>query len=423
METLRAVKGMNDVLPEEMPLWHRLERRFREMVARYGYGEVRPPVVEPTALFVRSIGEQTDIVEKEMYTFVDKGEQSLTLRPEGTASAVRTYLQHNVQAQKPVTKWYYLGPMYRRERPAKGRYRQFYQAGVEVFGDPGPYVDAEMIDMLVRFLRGLGVEDVEVLINSLGGAGTRPRYREALLAYLAPHHDALCIDCQRRMTSNPLRVLDCKVPADAEVARGAPGILDYLDDEDRAHFEGLKSTLDALGTPYRVDPHIVRGLDYYTRTLFEVRGRGSRLGAQNAICGGGRYDDLVEGLGGPKTPAVGFAVGLERLLMMMDAPDAEPSLDAWVVAARPEQREAAVVLLRDLREAGLRADADLRGQSLKSQMRRADKSGARAALILGEDEVARGVVQLKGLTEQGRQVEVPREAVAQGIRALLEETL
>lgn len=410
MEPLRAVKGMNDILPEEMPRWHALEARFRAAVERHGYGEIRTPIVEPTDLFVRSIGETTDIVEKEMYTFVDKGEQSLTLRPEGTASAVRAYLEHSVYGQKPVARFYYVGPMYRRERPAKGRYRQFYQAGVEVLGDPGPYVDAEMIDMLVSFFLDLGVEDVEVLVNSLGGPETRPRYRTALLAYLEPHREKLCGDCRRRMDTNPLRVLDCKVEADAAIAAGAPLILDFLGDEDRAHFEVLQAALRAQGTPFRVQPHLVRGLDYYTRTLFEVRGRGGSLGAQNAICGGGRYDGLVEQLGGPSTPAVGFAVGLERLLMMMPEEPAAPALDAFVVAARPELREAALVLSRDLRKGGLRVEADLRGQSIKSQLRRADKSGARLALILGEDEVARGVVQVKDLVEK-QQVEIGRDDV------------
>ncbi len=419
MSTIRAVKGMNDILPEEAPRWQQLEGRFRSLVERYGFGEVRMPVVEPTALFVRSIGETTDIVEKEMYTFEDRGEKSLTMRPEGTASAVRAYLQHNAAAKQPVNKWYYLGPMYRRERPAKGRYRQFYQAGVEVFGDPGPYLDAEIIDMVVRFVRELGIEDVDVLVNSLGGPATRAAYRDALLAYLAPHRESLCADCQRRMETNPLRVLDCKVPQDGEVASGAPRILDFLDEEDRAHFDGLLATLDALGTPYRVDTGLVRGLDYYNRTLFEVVGRSGDLGAQNALLGGGRYDNLVATPGGKETPAFGFALGIERLLLAMPSTAEASAPDAFVIPAQRDLRGEAVVLAQGLREAGLRVETDLRGTSLKSLMRRADKMNALSVVILGEDEHARGVAQLKHLRGEGQR-EVPLPELADAIRALLD---
>ncbi|HEY8430275.1 MAG TPA: histidine--tRNA ligase [Sandaracinaceae bacterium] len=410
MESLRAVKGMNDVLPEEIPRWRRVEETFWRTVGRYGYGEVRTPVVEPTALFVRSIGEATDIVEKEMYTFVDKGEHSLTLRPEGTAGAVRAYVEHAVASREPVTKWAYFGPMFRRERPARGRYRQFWQAGVEVYGDPGPHVDAEMIDMVVTMLAELGVKDLEVLINSLGSGETRTRYVDALVAYLRPHRDALSADSQRRLESNPLRVLDSKAEQDRAIAAAAPKILDFLGEEDRAHFEELRRTLDALGTPYRVDPTLVRGLDYYSRTLFEVQGRGGELGAQNALCGGGRYDGLVEALGGPATPAVGFAMGIERLLLVMEREEAPARTDAFVVVTDPDLRREAAKLLKELRSASLAADADLRGGSVKSQLRRADKSGARVALILGPSEVERSVVQVKDL-RAGSQAEVPRTEV------------
>ena len=415
--SLRAVKGMKDILPDEISKWHRLENAFRARAERYGFREARFPIVEPTALFVRSIGETTDIVEKEMYTFTDRGDKSLTLRPEGTASSVRAYVQHNVQAKEPVTKWYYLGPMYRRERPAKGRYRQFYQAGVEVFGDPGPYVDAEVIDMVVGFISGLGITEVEVLINSIGGDETRARYREALLGYLDPLRSELCSDCQRRIDVNPLRVLDCKVPRCAEIASEAPSLGDHLTDADREHFDGLQETLTKLGTPYRVDGSLVRGLDYYTRTLFEVLGTSEGLGAQNALLGGGRYDDMVKSLGGPETPAIGLAMGLERLLMAMPAGDPSSHIDVFVVSAQASVRAEAAVLGRELREAGLRAESDLRGGSLKSQLRRADKMNARIALILGESEVENGVVQLKDLRNQ-TQEEVPRSEAASRIRGL-----
>ena len=397
MAKLRSVKGMNDLLPAEIGRWHRVERTFERMAERYGFAEVRTPILEPTELFVRSIGEVTDIVEKEMYTFEDKGGKSLTLRPEGTASCARAYLQHNVPNLEPVSKWYYLGPMYRRERPAKGRYRQFYQAGCEVYGDPGPHCDAEMIDMVVRFLEALGVRDVEVLINSLGSGDTRERYREALLAYLRPHAAKLSEDSQRSLERNPLRVLDSKAAQDQEIAADAPRLIDHLGEEDAAHFEELKATLDALGTPYQVDSSLVRGLDYYTRTLFEVRGRGGDLGAQNTLCGGGRYDGMIRDFGGPPVPAIGFAMGIERLLLSMEEAEGEAALDAFLVVQAPELRRDAVVLLRKLRDAGFRADADLRGKSMKSQFRRADKSGARWALVLGEQEKAAGEVRVKDL--------------------------
>ena len=417
MSTLRAVKGMNDVLPEDMPRWHRIERVFWDFATRYGYGEVRTPIVEPTALFVRSIGEVTDIVEKEMYTFTDKGDQTLTMRPEGTASAVRAYLQHSVAGREPVTKWAYLGPMFRRERPARGRYRQFWQGGAEVFGDAGPHTDAEMIDMIVSMMRELGVEDVEVLVNSLGSGETRKRYLDALTAYLEPQEAELSADSRRRLRTNPLRVLDSKAPQDKAIAAEAPRILDFLGDEDRAHFDGLLETLSALGTPHRTEPTLVRGLDYYSRTLFEVIGHGGELGAQNTLCGGGRYDGLVEALGGPSTPGIGFAMGLERLLLVMDEGTGVQGPDAFVVY-RGELAKEATVLLKVLRDGGINADADLRSKSLKSQFRRASKSGTSVAVVIGPDELEAGTVTIKDL-RAGEQSTVAREDLLTRTRALL----
>lgn len=419
MSTLRAVKGMNDVLPEDIAAWHRVERVFWDTVARYGYDEVRTPVVEPTELFVRGIGEVTDIVEKEMYSFVDQGDKSLTLRPEGTASAVRAYLQHSVHAKSPVTKWAYLGPMFRRERPARGRYRQFWQAGVEVFGDPGPFVDAEMIDMIVSIYEQLGVKDLEVLVNSLGSGDTRSRYLEALVEFLKPHEEALSADSRRRLTTNPLRVLDSKAPQDQEVVKDAPDILEFLGDEDRAHFDQLQEALTALGTRFRVAPRLVRGLDYYDRTLFEVVGSGGQLGAQNTLCGGGRYDGLVKELGGPPTPGIGFAMGLERALLVLEDQVAPPAPDAFVVVRAPELRTSAAQLLKSLRGAGLRAEGDLRGGSMKSQFRRANKSGALAAIVLGEDEVSSGTAKVKVLAT-GEQREIARTEIAAEVKRLRE---
>jgi len=420
MEKLRAVKGMNDILPEDVPRWRRVEETFRAIGERYGFSEVRTPVVEPTALFLRSIGDTTDIVEKEMYSFVDKGDAALTLRPEGTASTVRAFIQHTVYAQTPVTKWTYQGPMYRRERPAKGRYRQFHQLGAEIFGDPGPHVDAELIEMLVSFLKELGAKDVEVLVNSLGSGETRQRYREALVAYLTPHRDALSEDSQRRLETNPLRVIDSKAPQDQEIAKGAPKILDHLGDDDRVHFEQLQAALSALGVPFTVDPTIVRGLDYYSRTLFEVKGRGGQLGAQDTICGGGRYDRLVEELGGPATPAIGFAIGIERLLMVMDDGASAAADSVFVVTAAADLRDDALVALSRLRAAGVSADADLRGNSLKSQMRRADKSPAEIAVIVGEEEKTRGAVLVRDLRSKAQE-EVPLDSLVAHVRGLFGE--
>ncbi|UJR80993.1 Histidyl-tRNA synthetase [Sandaracinus amylolyticus] len=421
MSTLRAVKGMNDVLPEAIARWHRVERAFREISTRYGYTEVRTPIVEPTQLFVRSIGETTDIVEKEMYTFVDKGDDMLTLRPEGTASAVRAYVEHAVNGREPISKWSYVGPMFRRERPARGRYRQFWQAGVECFGDAGPFVDAEMIDMVVTMLASLGVQDLEVLVNSLGSGETRAKYKDALTAYLSPHRDRLSEDSQRRLGTNPLRILDSKSEGDKEICAGAPSLLEFLDDADRTHFEELQKSLDALGTRYRVEPKLVRGLDYYSRTLFEVQGRGGELGAQNTICGGGRYDGLVKELGGPDVPSIGFAAGIERILLVMGGEDRAPTIDVAVAVADAALRVDASVLLRDLRAAGLVADGDLRGQSLKSQLRRADKLGAKVVLVLGPAETERGVVQMKDLAAHSSN-EVPRAEVVARVRDRVRES-
>lgn len=418
MPDLRAVKGMNDVFPDEALRFQRVEAAFREAARRAGYAEVRTPLVEPTELFVRSIGEATDIVGKEMYTFVDKGEDRLTIRPEGTASAVRAYVEHAIHGKEPISKWWYVGSMFRRERPARGRLRQFTQAGLECFGDPGPYVDAEMIDLVVGLLESLGVLDVEVLVNSLGDQAARARYREALVAHLSPSKDKLSEESQRRLSTNPLRILDSKSPGDQELCATAPTIVDFLGDGDRAHFETLKKTLDALGTKYRVEPKLVRGLDYYSRTLFEIQGRGGELGAQNALCGGGRYDGLVKEIGGPDVPSIGFAMGLERILLALPADGASATVEVAVVAADESQREAACVLLRDLRRAGVSADADLRGQSVKSQLRRADKLGARVVLFLGGQEAERGAVSLKDMRAR-TQTDVPRaDVVAQATRIL-----
>lgn len=409
MSQLRAVKGMNDVLPDEIARWHRVEGAFARAAALYGYREVRTPYVEPTSLFVRAIGEATDVVEKEMYSFVHHDEP-LTLRPEGTAGAARAYVEHQVHAKEPVSRWYYVGPMFRGERPAKGRYRQFYQAGAEVFGDPGPGCDAEMIDMLVGFLNAIEVPGVEVLVNSLGGPGARARYKEALVEFLTPRKDRLTADSQRRLGTNPLRILDSKSPDDQAALDGAPTIHDFLDDADRAHFDGLLRQLRALGTPFRVEPKLVRGLDYYTRTLFEIKGAKDKLGAGDTLVGGGRYDGMIADLGGPAVPAIGFAAGLERLLIASELKTEAIIVDAYVSPLGAAALDHALVLGRDLRRAGISTEVDTRGTSLKSQLRRANTLGARAVLIVGDSELADGVVQVKDLAGH-TQDRLPRDKV------------
>ena len=407
---LRAVRGMNDILPEEMGRWHRLEAAFRDSAELHGYAEVRTPLLELTTLFAREIGETTDVVEKEMYSFERHGEL-LTVRPEGTAGAARAYVEHGVHSKEPVSRWYYLGPMFRGERPAKGRYRQFYQAGCEIYGDAGPICDAELIDFLACFLRTIGIPGFTIHVNSLGSGDTRARYREALRAYFAPKMSELSEDSQRRFEKNPLRILDSKDPRDHEAARGAPSILDLLDEADTAHFKGLLRYLAVLGLDVVVDPTLVRGLDYYTRTLFEIRATSSDLGAQSTLVGGGRYDNMIERLGGPKVPAIGFAMGIERLLLSMTAAPAERSPLCYLAPMNEAAAGAALILARDLRRLGVRTEVDGRGAKLKSMIRRADSMGARLCVLLGEAELARGAVSVKDLGAHV-QDEIPLEGAA-----------
>jgi histidyl-tRNA synthetase len=414
---IAGVKGMNDLLPGEVERWHVLEAAIRRVVALHGYREIRTPIVEPTPLFVRSVGEGTDIVDKEMYSFVFHDEP-LTLRPEGTAGVVRAYVEHGLHTKEPVSRLFYWGPMFRGERPARGRYRQFHQAGCEVFGDAGPVVDAEMIDMLVGLLRGVGVEKVTVLLNSLGGAGTKERYRARLLEHLAPMRDVLSDDSKRRLETNPLRILDSKHPKDSQAIATAPSILDVLDDDDKKHFDGVCALLDTLGTPYVIEPRLVRGLDYYMRTLFELRGEGGELGAQNALGGGGRYDKLVSELGGPAVPGIGFGLGLERILLAMPKAAVESEPSVFVAPIGDKAMAVALGLARTLRGAGIVTHIEGRGGSLKSMLRRASALGARAAIVLGDAEIERGQVQLKDLAAHA-QTDVATSSLVDAIRALL----
>jgi histidyl-tRNA synthetase len=411
---------MNDVLPGEIGRWHRVEAAFRSSMDRLGYREVRTPFVEPTPLFVRAIGEATDVVEKEMYSFVFHDEP-LTLRPEGTAGAARAYVEHKVHNDEPVSRWYYLGPMFRGERPAKGRYRQFSQVGAECFGDPGPGCDAEMIDALVGFLVDIGIPKPDVFVNSIGNAATRAAYKEALVAALEPKKATLSADSQRRLLTNPLRILDSKHPADKEAIEGAPTVLDFLSDEDRRHWDGLRRHLDALGTPYAVDPKLVRGLDYYGRTLFEIKGAYEKLGAGSTLVGGGRYDGMVAELGGPEVPAIGFAAGLERLLIASDVAVPESVVDVLIAPLGERAVNSALVLGRDIRRAGVRCEVDARKASIKAQLRRANALGARFAVILGDREIDEGIVELKDLAAH-TQEKVARADLAQRIAHRVRDT-
>jgi histidyl-tRNA synthetase len=415
--TLRAVKGMNDILPDEVGRWHALEGSLRNAFELAGYREIRTPILEPTELFVRSIGEATEIVEKQMF-LLKREDESLALRPEGTAGVARAYVGHTLHAKEPVSRLYYLGPMFRAERPQRGRYRQFWQAGVEIYGDPGPGCDAELIDMLVRLLSGLGVQNLRVLVNSLGGADTRARFRDALAAYLRPKASELSEHARRRLEDNPLRILDSKNPQDQAAVAGAPSILDLLTDEDRAHFDGLCRALTALGTPYEISPGLVRGLDYYTRTLFEIQTSGAEIGSQNALLGGGRYDGMVKELGGPDIPAIGFALGLERVLLSLPPAAPSPPARCFIAPLGEKAQTEALLIARELREAGIPAEPDTRGGSLKSLLRRADATGSRLCLVLGESELERGFVTVKDLSARA-QIEVSRGELVARARELL----
>lgn len=408
-----GVKGMNDLLPPDSSVWQHVEQTVRELFARFGYQEVRTPVVEDTALFVRSVGEATDIVGKEMYTFEDKGGRSLSLRPEGTAPAARAYIEHAVANQEPVTRWFYMGPMFRYERMKTGRYRQFHQIGAEAYGASEAAQDVELMDMVVQLLEALELKDISLNLNSLGDETCRPAYQEQLVAYLQAHRDELCADCQARLERNPLRVLDCKNERCQAVVAASPNIQTFLCEPCRAHFDEVKRKLDLLGIHYVVNPRMVRGLDYYTRTAFEFIASHPALGTASTVGGGGRYDRLVKQLGGPDVPAVGVALGLERLCLLLasEAGRYAASPDLFVAFADAAAAEQGFVLVSRLRKAGLRVEFDPRGGSLKSQMKRADRTRARFALVLGENELASGKGQLKPM-QGGEPIPVALDEVA-----------
>ncbi|MCG6281164.1 histidine--tRNA ligase [Vibrio diabolicus] len=420
-KTIQAIRGMNDCLPTQSPLWQKLENTVKNVISAYGYNEVRMPIVEETNLFSRAVGEETDVVSKEMYTFDDRNGDSLTLRPEGTAGCVRSCIQNSLINRDEQRLWY-MGPMFRHERPQKGRYRQFHQCGVEVFGLNGPDVDAELIMMTARLWRELGInEHVRLELNSIGSQEDRADYRTALVAFLEQHIDVLDEDCKRRMHTNPLRVLDTKNPDVQAILGDAPSLSDYLGEESKAHFAGLCELLDAAGIEYTVNERLVRGLDYYNRTVFEWITES--LGAQGTVCGGGRYDGLVEQLGGKPTSAVGFAMGLERLVLMLETlelTDVRRSVDVYVVTAGEGTMMAGMKLAEQLRESipGVRVMNHFGGGNFKKQFKRADKVGAVVALVLGENEVADNTVVLKDLAG-GEQETYNQAEVAEKIAALI----
>ena len=414
---ISSVKGTHDILPGEVEKWQYVERVARELCGRYGYVEIRTPVIEREELFVKGTGGTTDIVQKEMYTFTDKGGERISLRPEATPSMVRAYVEHALEQALPVVKLFTMGPMFRHERPQKGRYRQFHQLNVEVFGQNDPAIDAEVIDLAWSLVAGLGIARAELVINSVGCAACRPKFQEALLAALGDDLPRLCQDCQRRAKTNPLRIYDCKVEADQPIIDRLPHSVDYLCEPCATHFAGVKAQLDAWGIPWRISHRLVRGLDYYTRTTFEVLGE--TLGAQNAILGGGRYDGLVKDLGGPDRTGIGFAAGLERLVLALpEGTTAAVPARAFVVAIGDDGRAEALRLLRELRQAGLPAQMELEARGMKAQMKRADRLQARIALIVGGDELARGEVTLRDM-RTGDQRAVPRPGVVEAARALL----
>jgi histidyl-tRNA synthetase len=421
MQMIHAIKGMNDILPEQIGWWQRVEQVARAILETFGYCEIRTPLLEKTELFARSIGETTDIVEKEMYTFADLGGNSLTLRPEATASIVRAFIQHNLQADPLARKFYSIGSMFRHERPQKGRYRQFHQIDAEVFGIEDPMLDAEVMYMLRLFLERLGLRGVVLHINSLGCKTCRPSYRQVLMGFLEAGAGELCSDCQRRRHSNALRVFDCKVERCRQHLADAPVLLHHTCEDCARHFEQLQDYLKQLETGYLIDTRMVRGLDYYTRTTFEIIT--DQLGAQNAVGGGGRYDGLMHDLGGPDLPGIGFAIGMERLILLlqqqMDGAPQHPML--FVATLGDVAHRKGFFITQELRSLGVEAEMDYASSSLKSQMRRADKLQVRYVLILGEQELATGRAQLRDMISK-TQIPVALEGGGQAICRILEES-
>ncbi len=407
-EKLKSVRGMNDLLPPDSAKWHFFESKCREIFTRYGYKEIRTPILESTDLFCRGIGEATDIVEKEMFSFHDLKQRPMTMRPEGTAACVRSYIQHSVFNHEPVTRWFYSGPMFRYERVQAGRYRQFYQIGCEAYGVAEATVEAEQIAMLYQLYSEIGIDNLTVLVNSVGTSEDRPLYRSALVAFATPFVEQLCGDCQRRLQKNPLRILDCKIKSCIALLEEAPSVLDSLGPDSVKHFEEAQEALTALNIPFTIEPRLVRGLDYYTGTVFEIVASTKSLGNQGTIVAGGRYDGLVEQLGGPSTPAVGFALGIERAIISMEKPPAHyvQSPDVFIVTTGEKAARAKLTIAAELRSAGLYVEMEHRDMSMKSQFKRANKMDAVFVVSIGDNELDQGIVKLKHM-EKREESDVP----------------
>lgn len=413
--TIQIPRGTQDILPGTVEKWQYIEAKAKEICQLYNYKEIRTPIFESTELFLRGVGETTDVVQKEMYTFEDRGGRSLTLRPEGTASTVRSYVDNKMfGSPNQPTKLYYVGPMFRYERPQAGRFRQFVQFGVEALGSNDPSIDAEVIALAVELYTSLGLKNLKVVINSLGDKESRQAHRDALIQHFQPRIDEFCGDCQGRLEKNPLRILDCKKDRDHELMATAPSILDYLNEESKAYFDKVVAYLSALGIQYEIDPNLVRGLDYYYHTAFEIMSTSEGFGAITTLCGGGRYNGLVQEIGGPETPGIGFALSIERLISAMEAEKVEfpieEAIDCYVVALGEKAKETAVKLLFDLRKAGIVAEKDYQDKKLKAQFKAADRLKSKYTIVFGEDELAKGVVSIKEM-ETGEQQEVAYEDV------------
>jgi len=414
---IQLIRGFKDVLPGEVELWQMIEKTAASLFEDFGFREIRVPILEHTELFARSIGKDTDIVEKEMYTFEDKKGDLVTLRPEATASIVRAYIQHRLYAVDPVQKFYTIGPMFRRERPQKGRYRQFYQINAEVLGAESPLVDAQLIFMLVEFLKRLSVSDTTVHLNTLGCPKCRPAFQKELQKFLSKIKTQLCADCERRKVKNPLRVLDCKVLACREAVADAPAMIDYLCDECKGHFETVQKSLKKLDIPFEIDKRLVRGLDYYTRTTFEIQT--GLLGAQSAVAGGGRYDRLIEELGGPVQPAIGFAIGFDRLAEIVASNNVSiPGIDLFIATLGEQAKTTALEWSCNIAVSGIKTEMDFSEKGLKGQMKKADRLGARYVLILGDKEIGEGSAVLRNMTTK-EQCPVPIEGIVEKLKLIL----
>ncbi|MEC9007027.1 MAG: histidine--tRNA ligase [Candidatus Neomarinimicrobiota bacterium] len=412
---IRSIKGTQDILPDQSYKWQDLEKKIHTTMMLYNYGEIRTPAFEKTELFDRGVGTETDIVSKEMYSWTDQGGENLTLKPELTAPVSRSYIQHNLGSQQPLTKLYYIDALFRRERPQKGRFRQFHQFGVEAFGSEHPEIDSEIIAIAVTLFNQIGIKDLTLKLNSIGSENCRENYKKELKEFLMPHFDSLSKASQARFEKNPLRILDSKLPDEIDIIKNAPLISEFWTKDDKDHFDELCSYLDAMNISYSIDPNLVRGLDYYSRTTFEIIS--SSLGAQDAICGGGRYDRLVETIGGKPTPGIGFAAGMERILMSINHGNSKESIKIYIVGLGEKVRPVVAKLTNDLRHNNLSSECDMLRRSMRAQMREANKLGAKYAIIIGDNELQQNRAQLKDLTS-GNQETIDMDSLVSHITSL-----